>query len=40
MPEHGSKMSTVPVVWANFFIFSFGAIQMMIIVIGDHGVAA
>ena len=29
MPEHGSKTSTVPVVWATFGIFSAGAIQMI-----------
>ena len=28
MPEHGSKTSTVPVVWANFGIF-FGTIQII-----------
>jgi len=28
MPERGSKMSTVPFVWATFGIFSLGAIQM------------
>jgi len=29
MPERGSKKSTVPVVWATFEIFSFGAIQLI-----------
>ena len=29
MPERVSKMSTVPIVWATFGIFSAGAIQMI-----------
>jgi hypothetical protein len=29
MPERGSNTSTVPVIWATFEIFSFGAIQMI-----------
>ena len=36
MPEHGSKTSTVPVVWATFGIFSARS-KWFLVVIGDHG---
>ena len=36
MPEHGSKTSTVPVVWASFGIFLAWS-KWFPVVIGDHG---
>ena len=36
MPERGSKMSTVPVVWASFGIFSAWS-KWFPVAIGDHG---